>query len=83
MWNNLYESKNESTNQLFICLYVDDTIYMGSSPTMANEFKKEMMHTFEMSDLGLLQYFLGLEVKQSDGAIGVTKQICQGPTKEA
>lgn len=31
---------------------------------MVDEFKQRLMNTFEMSDLGLLQYFLGLEVKQ-------------------
>ena len=48
----LYKKKNESTGQLFICLYMDDIIYIGSSTTMVNEFKKEMMPTFEMSDSG-------------------------------
>lgn len=32
-----------------------------------------MMGNFEMTDLGLLQYFLGLEVKQSEEGIF----ICQ------
>ena len=51
-----------------VCLYVDDIIYMGSSNSLVIEFKKCMMNKFEMSDLGLLHYFLGLEVKQgSDG----------------
>ncbi|XP_042939594.1 secreted RxLR effector protein 161-like [Carya illinoinensis] len=34
---------------------------------MIEEFKQEMMKSFEMSDLGLLHYFLGMEVCQDDG----------------
>ena len=33
-----------------------------------------MMHTFEMTDLSLLHYFLGLEVKQGKGSIFVLQQ---------
>lgn len=40
---------------------------------MLEEFKGEMMRTFNMTDLGLMSYFLGLEVKQKlDGIF-----ICQ------
>jgi len=30
---------------------------------MMKEFKEDMMKTFEMTDLGLMNYFLGIEVK--------------------
>ncbi|KAK9158632.1 hypothetical protein Scep_005206 [Stephania cephalantha] len=45
-----------------IFLYVDDIIYVGSSTVLIDEFKFDMMKTFEMTDLGLLHYFFGLEV---------------------
>lgn len=51
---------------LLVCLYVDDIIYMGNSQSMVNESKLEMMCAFEMSDLGLLQYFLELEIYESE-----------------
>lgn len=38
-----------------------------------SEFKQQMSRTFSMSDLGLLSYYLGLEVKQKPGEI----TICQ------
>lgn len=59
----LYKKK-EGDSVLLVCLYVDDVIYMWSRKSMVDEFKQRLMNTFEMSDLGLLQYFLGLEVKQ-------------------
>ena len=37
-------------------------------------FKREMLKTFKMSDLGVLSYYLGIEVQQS--TTGIT--ICQG-----
>lgn len=50
-------------------LYVDDLVITGSSAEDINEFKSQMMATFQMSDLGLLHYYLGLEVTQSRDGI--------------
>ncbi|KAE8712717.1 Detected protein of unknown function [Hibiscus syriacus] len=58
---------------LIICLYVDDMIYMGSS-SLINEFKACMKKEFEMTDLGALQFFLGLEVKQVEDGIFVSQK---------
>lgn len=53
---------------------MDDIIFMGPSLLMVNEFKENMIQTFEMTDLGLLHYFLGLEVKQQQGSIFVFRR---------
>lgn len=53
----------------YICLYMDGILYMGYSSHMLVEFKEEMKHTFEMTNLARLQYFLGLEVVQRNGYI--------------
>lgn len=58
---------------LTVCLYVDDLIYTGGDADMFDDFKKSMMKEFDMSDLGLMHYFLGIEVVQS--AAGIF--ICQ------
>ena len=42
---------------------------MGSSLAAIEEFKGEMSSKFEMSDLGKLTYYLGIEVTQYDGGI--------------
>ncbi|GKA42474.1 uncharacterized mitochondrial protein-like protein [Tanacetum coccineum] len=47
---------------------------MGSSQKLVSEFKSCMMSEFEMSDLGNLKYFLGLEVKQADDGIFVSQR---------
>ena len=58
---------------LIISLYVDDLIYTGNNVKMCEEFKQSMMLEFDMSDLGKMKYFLGVEVKQSSEGI----YLCQ------
>ena len=58
---------------MLVSLYVDDLIFTGNDKSMFDEFKKSMMLEFDMSDLGKMKYFLGVEVKQcADGIF-----ICQ------
>lgn len=37
-------------------------------------FKKDMMNTYEMSDMGLLHYFLGMEVHHSTEGIFISQR---------
>ena len=50
-----------TTNKLIVCFYVDDMIITGSNEAEMEGFKKNMMKQFEMTDLGNLTYFLGIE----------------------
>lgn len=59
---------------LIVCIYVDDIVYTGSSDFLINEFKNSMMSEFDMSDLGLLHFFLGLHVVQTDDGIFVSQE---------
>ena len=53
---------------MIVCLYVDDLIFTGNDEIMFAEFKKSMMLEFDMTDIGKMRYFLGIEVMQrSDG----------------
>ena len=54
-------------------VYVDDLIIAGGNQVDIDTFKDQMRATFKMSDLGLLHYYLGLEVSQTEA--GMT--ICQ------
>ena len=51
---------------LIVVLYVDDLIFTGSDDFLIADFKQVMKSEFEMNDLGLLRYFLGIEVKQTE-----------------
>jgi hypothetical protein len=50
-------------------VYVDDLVITGSSPKSIVKFKLQMADMFKMSDLGLLTYYLGIQVKQADKGI--------------
>ncbi|KAL0386084.1 UNVERIFIED_CONTAM: hypothetical protein Sradi_3002700 [Sesamum radiatum] len=56
--------KRQGNDTLIVSLYVDDLIYTGNNEKMIHDFKEDMMKTFEMSDLGLMHFFLGIEINQ-------------------
>ena len=58
---NLYV-QNFGTNILIVVLYVDDLIITSSQLTLIQNLKSDLQKQFEMTDLGLLHYFLGLQI---------------------
>lgn len=66
-------TKTKGDKVLIVSLYVDDLIFTGDDKSMCDEFKNSMMLEFDMSDLGRMKYFLGVEVKQCSNGIF----ICQ------
>jgi len=69
----LFTKLKEGGKLLIANLYVDDLIFFGNDRNMCKEFKKLMMLEFDMSDLGKMKYFLGIEVLQNPEGI----YICQ------
>lgn len=69
----LFIKKGGNDSVLLVSVYVDDVIYMGSSASVVKKFKTSMMKMFGMEDLGLLNYFLGLEIKQGDDGVFVSQ----------
>ena len=59
---NLY-IKVVQNQPLILVLYVDD-LFLTGDEHLNDECKRELASEFEMKDLGLLHYFLGLEVQQ-------------------
>ncbi|WVZ58761.1 LOW QUALITY PROTEIN: hypothetical protein U9M48_008993 [Paspalum notatum var. saurae] len=45
-------------------IYVDDIIFGGSSHALVSSFAEQMSREFEMSLMGEIQFFLGLQIKQ-------------------
>ncbi|XP_073351834.1 uncharacterized protein [Aegilops tauschii subsp. strangulata] len=60
-------------SRLLIGVYVDDLLITGASEKEIGRFKKQMKELFKMSDLGLLSFYLGIEVHKSRD--GIT--LCQ------
>ncbi|GKV01575.1 hypothetical protein SLEP1_g14122 [Rubroshorea leprosula] len=49
-----------------LLLYVDDMISTGDDISSIHDLKQFLSHKFEMKDLGVLSFFLGLEFTSSD-----------------
>lgn len=58
---------------IIVSLYVDDIIFTGNDACLIEEFKSSMKSEFEMTDLGKMRYFLGVEVLQNSKGI----HLCQ------
>jgi hypothetical protein len=59
---------------LILVLYVDD-LFLTSSERLIVECKRALTFEFEMKDLGMMHYFLGLEVWQRTDEIFLSQKI--------
>jgi hypothetical protein len=50
---------------LLVQIYVDDIIFGGSSHVLVSSFQEMMEKEFQMSMMGELTFFLGIQVKQT------------------
>jgi hypothetical protein len=50
---------------LIVQIYMDDIVFGGSSHSLVARFAEDMSTEFEMSMMGELQFFLGLQIKQA------------------
>jgi hypothetical protein len=65
--------RGSGTKRLLVGVYVDDLLITGANEGEVAKFKTQMKDLFKMSDLGLLSYYLGIEVQQKPGVI----TLCQ------
>jgi hypothetical protein len=49
---------------LIIQIYVDDIIFGSTNASLCKEFSKLMQDEFEMSMMGELRFFLGIQINQ-------------------
>jgi len=61
--------RSSSKSFLIVGVCADDLIISGLSVDDILKFKTEMRRKFSLSDLGLLSYYLGIEVKHGGGPI--------------
>jgi hypothetical protein len=66
-------TRGKGAHRLIVGVYVDDLVITGGDITELKQFKEEMKSTFQMSDLGLLHYYLGLEVNQTTAGITISQ----------
>ena len=51
---------------LIVILYVEDVIFTGNDAYLIENFKTVMKDEFEMTNMRLLKYFLGIEVEKNE-----------------
>eukprot|EP00253_Pinus_taeda_P026034 PITA_26034 len=71
--DNTAYTKKVGKSLIILVLYVDDLILTGSDPNVMNHVKSSLKKKFEMTDLGHLHYFLGLQVLQSREGISLSQ----------
>ncbi|GJX42105.1 retrovirus-related pol polyprotein from transposon TNT 1-94 [Tanacetum coccineum] len=69
MVDNTLFTKKKSSNLIIVQIYVDDIIFGLTCQDMCDEFAKIMHDEFEMSMMGELNFFLGLQIKQMEDGI--------------
>jgi len=65
--------RNQGTHKLIAQIYVDDIIFGATLDSLAHEFSEEMKQEFEMSMIGELNCFMGLQVKQTSEGIFISQ----------
>ena len=66
---------NEMKKSLLVAqVYVDDIVFGSTIDNLALEFSEEMKKEFEVSMVGELNYFLGLQVKQQKDVIFISQE---------
>ncbi|GKD32500.1 retrovirus-related pol polyprotein from transposon TNT 1-94 [Tanacetum coccineum] len=69
MVDNTLFTKKKSSNLIIVQIYVDDIIFSSTCQDMCDEFAKIMHDEFEMSMIGELNFFFGLQIKQMEDGI--------------
>ncbi|KAK9922023.1 hypothetical protein M0R45_030505 [Rubus argutus] len=59
---------------LIVSLFVDDLIFTGNDACMFERFKSSMKIEFDMTDLGKMKYFLGVEILQNSEGIYLSQK---------
>ena len=58
--------KTYANSCVFVCLYVDDMLIMGTSKDVIISTKKLLSSIFDMKDLGLANVILGIQIKRNN-----------------
>ncbi|GKE45685.1 retrovirus-related pol polyprotein from transposon TNT 1-94 [Tanacetum coccineum] len=69
MVDNTLFTKKKDSNLIIVQIYVDDIIFRSTCQEICDDFAKIMHDEFEMSMMGELNFFLGLQIKQLDDGI--------------
>nr|GEZ02224.1 hypothetical protein [Tanacetum cinerariifolium] len=72
--------KKQREDFILVQVYVDDIIFRSSNPQLCREFEALMHEKFQMSAMGELNFFLGLQVLQKEDGISLSQDKYVGDT---
>ncbi|GJT76825.1 retrovirus-related pol polyprotein from transposon TNT 1-94 [Tanacetum coccineum] len=75
MVDNILFTKKKDPNLIIVQIYVDDIIFGSTCQEMCDDFAKIMHDEFEMSMMGKLNFFLGLQIKQLEDVSSMGKWV--------
>ena len=73
----LYIKSSVHSDIFLVCFYGDDLIFTGNNLELIAEFMEATIKQFEMIDMGLMSYFLRIEVFQSNSGIFIYIKKCR------
>ncbi|GJZ90729.1 putative ribonuclease H-like domain-containing protein [Tanacetum coccineum] len=65
--------KKDKKDIMLVQVYVDDIIFSSTKKSWCDEFEALMKSRFQMSSMGELTFFLGLQVKQKEDGIFISQ----------
>nr|GEX52856.1 copia protein [Tanacetum cinerariifolium] len=65
--------KKDKKDIMLVQVYVDDIIFCSTKKSWCDEFETLMKNRFQMSSMGELTFFLGLQVKQKEDGIFISR----------
>jgi hypothetical protein len=65
--------KRDKNDIMLVQVYVDDIIFSATKQSIVKEFEELMQKEFQMSSMGELTFFLGLQVQQSSSGMYISQ----------
>ena len=68
--------RNSNTSLILQVVYVDDIVITGNDSAGISSLKSFLQTQFQTKDLGLLKYFLGIEISRCKKGIFLSQKVC-------
>ena len=66
---NVFMSKKQKNGYVILCLYVDDTLIVGSNDDMIKSTKNMLKSKFDMKDMGFADVILGIKISRASNEL--------------
>ena len=72
---NVYNIKNYPNHEVIVCLYVDDMLIISKNIIDINATKRMLSKSFDMKDLGVADFILGIKNLQNSSRSSVITSL--------